>query len=345
MKPRRLSREVDFSNFLKAVTRTGKPGYLPFYEHLASGGFVERRMGGRPSDTASLKERMQYYTDFWLGMGYDNVPLEVPLNLPLAQGHGALTEGSEAHAVIKSRVDFERYPWPAESAPLDLARYEIAGSMLPASVKLVAGAAMGPFEWVSQMLGMVGMSYLLIDDPELVEMMFKRVGALHVSAMKLLAPMPFVGALRQGDDLGFKTSTFLPPERLREWVFPVYRDMAAIAHAHGKPFILHSCGNLAGVYDDLIDFCRIDAKHSFEDTILPVADFKRLYGRRITPLGGLDVDVICRSDEKTLRRYAREMIETCFADGFWTLGTGNSLTDYMPVENYLTVLDEGMKVV
>jgi len=25
------------------------------------------------------------------------------------------------------------------------------------------------------------------------------------------------------------------------------------------------------------------------------------------------------------------------------LGTGNSLTNYMPVENYLAVLDEGMK--
>ena len=38
------------------------------------------------------------------------------------------------------------------------------------------------------------------------------------------------------------------------------------------------------------------------------------------------------------------MIEQCFADGYWALGTGNSLTDYMPVENYLAVLDEGMKI-
>ena len=98
------------------------------------------------------------------------------------------------------------------------------------------------------------------------------------------------------------------------------------------------------VYEDLITDCRIDAKHSFEDTILPVDQFKKLYGKRITPLGGLDVDVICRSSEQELRRYARRMIEACFSDGYWALGTGNSLTNYMPVENYITVLEEGLTV-
>jgi uroporphyrinogen decarboxylase len=154
--------------------------------------------------------------------------------------------------------------------------------------------------------------------------------------------MDGVGALRQGDDLGFKSATFLPPDALREHVFPIYTKMVAEAHGKGKPFILHSCGNLEAVYEDIIA-CGVDAKHSFEDTILPVGEFKRIYGNRITPLGGLDVDVICRSDEPALRRYTRERVEQCFADGYWALGSGNSLTDYMPVENYLIVLDEGRK--
>jgi uroporphyrinogen decarboxylase len=342
MRGTQLSRDVHFENFLKAVTRKGRPSYLPFYEHIASSGFIAERMGGAPGKSAALDERMRYYVDFWLGMGYDNVPIEVPLSLKLGEGAQALSHGSEAHAVIRNREDFERYPWPDEANPVDFAPYEVAAKMLPAGIKLVAGPAMGPFEWVSQMLGMMGLSYMLADDPDLVEMMFKRVGALGVSAVTQLAKMDFVGALRQGDDLGFKTSTFLSPSQLRAWVFPVYKAMAAAAHAEGKPFILHSCGNLSAVYEDLIEDCRIDAKHSFEDTILPVSDFKRLYGARITPLGGLDVDRICRSDEKELRRYAREMIEKCFADGHWAMGTGNSLTDYMPVGNYLTVLEEGM---
>ncbi len=64
----------------------------------------------------------------------------------------------------------------------------------------------------------------------------------------------------------------------------------------------------------------------------------------MTPLGGLDVDRIWRGTEAEVRAYARSTIEACFSDGYWALGTGNSLTDYMPVENYLAVLDEGLRV-
>jgi uroporphyrinogen decarboxylase len=129
---------------------------------------------------------------------------------------------------------------------------------------------------------------------------------------------------------------------LRKLVFPIYRGMAAAAHERGKPFILHSCGDLEEVYGDIIA-CGVDAKHSFEDSIMPVREFKRRYGARITPLGGLDVDVICRGSGGELRQYTRRNIDECFADGHWALGTGNSLTPYMPVENYLLVLEEGMR--
>jgi uroporphyrinogen decarboxylase len=194
------------------------------------------------------------------------------------------------------------------------------------------------------MMGTMGLSYALADDTDLVELMFAKIGSLHHSAVRQLATMDFIGALRQGDDLGFKTSTFLSPDMLRRWVFPIYTRMVSEAHNAGKPFILHSCGNLDEVYEDLIEGCRIDAKHSFEDVILPVAEFKRRYGDRVTALGGLDVDVICRSTEDDLRAYARKMIEECFADGYWALGTGNSLTDYMPVESYIAILEEGIRI-
>ena len=65
-----------------------------------------------------------------------------------------------------------------------------------------------------------------------------------------------------------------------------------------------------------------------------------------TPLGGLDVDAICRVSQEDLRKYARQKIEKCYLSGdpYWCMGTGNSLTDYMPVENYLIVLEEARAV-
>lgn len=338
-------REPDFEQFLKVLKRDGKPSKLPFYEHLASPGFIAARTDTK-FDQMGFDDPgfWEIYVDFWLGMGYDCIPMEIPLTFPPRLAMEGASEGSEAHAVIHSDKDFDEYPWPTVENPIEFRHFETVAGLIPGGVKIVGGVCMGPFEWVSQMMGVMGLSYALLDNVELVDRMFDRIGSLIISADKQLASMDCIGALRQGDDLGFKTATFLSPDTLRKYVFPTYKQMAEAAHSQDKPFILHSCGNLEDVYEDLIEYCKIDAKHSYEDVILPVSEFKTKYGSRITALGGLDVDVICRSNEEELRVYTRMQVEKCFSDGYWALGTGNSLTDYMPVENYLTVLDEGIKI-
>ncbi len=345
---KRLKREADFEHFLKAIKREERPGHLPFYEHLASPRFISERT---ETDFYKMEpgsdEHIKTYVDFWLGMGFDCIPMEQPLRLPLRREErkkDTKSNGSEAMVVISNREDFERYPWPNEDDPMDFSLFEKVAKIIPEGIKIVGGVCMGPYEWASQMMGTIGMSYLLADDPELVEMVFKRICSLHISTNKILAGMDGIGAHRQGDDLGFNSSTFLPPDLLRKWVFPAYKEMSRIAHSAGRPFILHSCGNLSEVYEDIID-CGVDAKHSFEDKILPVDVFKKTYGSRITPLGGLDVDFICRRSKEEIRKYTIKHIEQCFYDGFWTLGTGNSLPDYMPVENYITVLETGLEVI
>ena len=338
----RIERETDFGELLKVLRREGAPRYLPFYEHFASGGF----MASRIPEMAEAKGRRHWelYAEFYLGMGYDCVPLEIPLRFGKIERKGSEFQ-SESGVCIESMEDFERLPWPDEDSPLDLEPFEIVGEVIPDHVKIVGGVCGGPYEKATlSLLGVMGLSFALADSPELVAAVFGKLRTLYTNANRSLAAMDCVGATRQGDDLGFKTSTFMPPDMLREHVFPIYADLAGAAHARGKPFIPHSCGNLEEVYEDLIA-CGIDAKHSFEDQITPVWEFQARYGDRITPIGGLDVDTVCRSDEQSLRAYTRGVIEKCWGEGrYWALGTGNSLTNYMPLENYLIVLDEAISV-
>ncbi|MFG0252912.1 MAG: uroporphyrinogen decarboxylase family protein [Phycisphaerales bacterium JB038] len=338
-------RDPDFEQFLRVLERRERPAHLPFYEHLASHGFIAARLGISVDELYADQRRFwEHYVEFWKSLRFDCIPLEIPLNCPLADaGAAGATFGSEARAVIHSRADFDAYPWPEPGREIDFQPFEIVSALLPDGMKIVAGVAMGPFEWVSEMMGVAGLCRAVLRDPALVEVMFERLGALIVAANRHLVRLPEVGAMRQGDDLGFKTSTFLSPDLIRQLILPVYRDMAAVAHEAGKPFILHSCGNLEAIYDDLIDDVGIDAKHSFEETILPVEAFKARYGDRVTPLGGIDVDLLCRGDEAEIRHVVRAKIDACFADRFYALGTGNSLTDYMPVQNYLIALEEAWR--
>jgi uroporphyrinogen decarboxylase len=107
--------------------------------------------------------------------------------------------------------------------------------------------------------------------------------------------------------------------------------------------MLHACGNLDEIYEDLIEDVRIDAKHSFQDKILSVGDFKERYGTRVGVLGGIDVDKMCRWSEEEIRSYVRDVLNRCMPDGRYALGTGNSVANYIPLENYLAMLDEGIR--
>jgi uroporphyrinogen decarboxylase len=118
--------------------------------------------------------------------------------------------------------------------------------------------------------------------------------------------------------------------------------MAEVVHAHGKPFGLHCCGNVDTIIEDLLAV-PFDAKHSYEDVIMPVAEFKRRYGARTGVLGGVDVHVLASGSEEQVRAYTRRVIEECKPGGGWALGSGNSLANYIPVRNFLAMLDEGQK--
>jgi uroporphyrinogen decarboxylase len=60
-------------------------------------------------------------------------------------------------------------------------------------------------------------------------------------------------------------------------------------------------------------------------------------------MGGIDVDVLARRSVDEVRIYVRKVIEECAPGGGYALGTGNSVANYIRVENYLAMLEEGWK--
>jgi uroporphyrinogen decarboxylase len=95
--------------------------------------------------------------------------------------------------------------------------------------------------------------------------------------------------------------------------------------------------------DDLIDVVRIDGKHSYEDAILPVAQFQERYGQRVAVLGGLDVHALSTGTPESVRELTRAVIAACGPRGRYAVGSGNSIPDYVPVANYLSMVDETLE--
>lgn len=104
-----------------------------------------------------------------------------------------------------------------------------------------------------------------------------------------------------------------------------------------------SGGNLTSIMEDIIDYVGIDAKHSYEDAIMPVAEFAKRYQDRISVLGEFDVNRLSSSTPEEIRNHTRFLLDEVGGSGRYALGSGNSIPEYVPVANYLAMLDEGWK--
>ena len=89
---------------------------------------------------------------------------------------------------------------------------------------------------------------------------------------------------------------------------------------------------------------KIDARHSYEDTILPVEEAYERYGDRFAIIGGIDVDFVCRARPDEVYGRARAMLERTAGRGGYALGTGNSVPDYVPDENYFAMIRAALEV-
>jgi len=344
----------DFSRLEKALLRKGEPDRVPFVEFAVDCEIMEVLLGEkvlRPE--AGNREEEKHYIDqqirFFYLYGYDYVPLRVDPAMPRKRAKTKDTATlprlerewvDQSVSLIANREEFEAYPWP-ELGKIDYFSFEYAARKLPSGMKITPRCS-GVLEWSMWLMGYENFAYALVDDPKLIEMVVNKIGNHLWHIYQNLIDMEKVGALWISDDMGHKTGTLISPDHLRQYILPWHKKIADTIHSKDLPVILHSCGNLKSIMNDLINDVRIDAKHSYEDTFLTVIEAKKKYGVKICILGGVDVDVLTRAEEDELRKYVRRIIRECAPGGGYCLGSGNSVTNYVKVENYLAMLEEGL---
>jgi uroporphyrinogen decarboxylase len=342
-------REPNFDLLRRALLRQGELERVPLLELFADREIIAHVLGIQANIPEDEKERWtRLKVEFWTRLGYDAIWLGAGPDLVTRQVSAEDTATLKRAqrdwyaaelGILTSWADFERYPWP-RSADADFSQIELAARLIPPGMGILA-SVMGALEPVMWLMGYAPFALALYDDPDLVAALFDRLASIYAPVAEALLDMDAVGGLFVGDDMGFKTATMIAPEHLRRYVFPYHKRLARMAHDRGKVYVLHACGNLEAVMDDLIDDVRIDAKHSYEDVIIPVTQFKAKYGHRIGVVGGIDMDFLCRASEAEVRARVRSVLDATMPGGGYALGTGNTVANYVPVRNFLAMVEEG----
>lgn len=335
----------DFNNIVMAAWNK-EPKRMPLYEHIISEKVMEEIMNKKFMDLYhgnrdEKREFFRNYNNFYRLMGYDTVIMERCIGAAMP-GSGAL--GQHKPGVIKNREDFEKYPWaevPSLFFKLYAEDYELMAEVMPEGMQVIGGAGNGVFECVQDIVGYTDLCYISIDDPELYNDLFKAVGdVIYKIWSEFLRKYGHVFCIcRFGDDLGFKSNTLIPAEDIKTKIIPQYARIIELIHSYKKPFLLHSCGNIFNVMDDMISVAKIDAKHSNEDQIAPFSVWVDNYGDKIGNFGGVDTDHLCRKSEQEIKEIVRKVIGYSLGKGGFALGSGNSIPDYVPAAGYLAMLE------
>jgi uroporphyrinogen decarboxylase len=348
----------DYTRLLRAINRSGDPYDVPFLELVADPEFIAAYLDENVPMTwnqrvdrdlwkASIDQKIRFwhplgYEAIWQGPAIDFPRVPMLLSDDTAQYTRSTREWfNESKGCITSWAEYDVYPW-STSKDVDYFPLEYMSEQLPEGMGIF-GQLDGVYESLSWMMGYETLCLSLYDQPDLVAAICQSIEEVYVPLARSMAQMDRVIGLWMGDDLGFKTGTLISPRHLRQYILPVQSKIAAIAHEFGKPFLLHSCGNLATIMDDLIDTVGIDAKQSFEDQILPVEDFCSRYQDRVCTIGGLDIDLLARGSEEQIRKRTHQILEACAPSKAYMLGSGNTITNYIPIANFLAMLDEGRK--
>ena len=346
----------DASEFIDTLAGKTRPGRVPLVEYIIddvvmkpiAADLLGRRWVPFAADRESRRAYLDTMVEFWYRMGYDFVRYEESLPLPdrrnavadTAPGSTKQREWTdEHHGVIETWEDFEKYPWPSVSE-YDFSSFDYLNARVPEGMGIVLSHGGGVFEHLSWMMSLEGLSMALFEDPALVKAVADRLGGLMVGFYKQILDYPNLVAVFPGDDMGYKSATMISPAHLRQYTLPWHRQFAAMAHERGIPYFLHSCGNVIPIMEDLIVDVGIDGKHSYEDAIVPVQDFQARYGERIAVLGGLDINILSGKSVSEVRAHVRFLLETCGGRGRYAIGSGNSVPSYVPVENYLAMIEE-----
>lgn len=339
-----MERTPDFDNLL-AVLRCEKPNRPTLFEFFLNERLYNRLAGFEPSPTADRVERIAHWIAAFRNAGYDYATVSSwhlgALGFPSGARASASTVSMNEGWVIHDRASFDDYPWPDPDAG-DYSPLEEAATHLPDGMKFVASGPGGVLENAVSLVGYENLCYLIADDDSLADDVFEAIGSRLVRYYEHCAQYESVGACISNDDWGFKSQTMFSPEDMRRYVFSWHKRIVQAIHAAGKPAILHSCGNLLDVMDDVIDEMAYDGKHSYEDAIQPVEDAYEGYHDRIATLGGIDLDFICRSTPDEVYDRSKKMLERAGERGSYALGTGNSVPHYVPDEHYLAMIQAAL---
>jgi uroporphyrinogen decarboxylase len=247
-------------------------------------------------------------------------------------GQGLLTEASTIE-------DFERIDFP-DPKYLDfthtLSILDAAGDFYRLS-----GFWAPFFHDLCYLFGTEELLTLLLMEPDFARRAIDRICTFYFEANERFYAVAGdrIDAFFFGNDFGTQESLMLSPALFRECFLPWIARFAQQAHAHGYQCVLHSCGSIVNVIDDLID-AGIDCLHPMQTAArdMSAESLARRFGDRVTFMGGVDTQDLLQNGAPADVDQAVHQLLAAFGNNIIIGPSHEALLPTVNVENVLQMV-------
>ena len=241
---------------------------------------------------------------------------------------------------IKTRPEWEQVIRPGEADIADkmqyVREYKEAVKGTRQGVAMLFGSFMQTlYEFV---VGLTDFMMMCIEDREFVEEMFD-VSAAYLEKLVEAAVAEKIDVLYFADDFAWKQGLFLPPKLFKEIWFPRAERILAPALRAGLPIMFHSDGKIDAAVEWLIDL-GVNCINPMDPYGVDYRDYKKRYGDRLCLWGNVDVEFpLAHGTPEDVEKDVIAHMEVLKPGGRWVAGSSHSITNFVPHENYVAMLN------
>lgn len=235
----------------------------------------------------------------------------------------------------KPSLDGYRFP-----DPRDPRRFEAIQKLIARNEDRLVFCNIG-FSLFERAWTLRGMEHLLtdmVDYPEFVEELLDAIVEFNLALIEQGLKYEIDG-FRFGDDWGQQHGLIMGPRFWRRFIKPRLARMYGLVKDAGKFVMIHSCGDVKEIFDDLIEI-GVDIFNPFQPEVMDPREMKRRFGDRISFYGGLSLQrTLPYGKPDDVRAEVRMLISEVGRGGGYILSPSHAVPRDVPLENLLAMVE------
>lgn len=255
---------------------------------------------------------------------------------------GAFNQIKEYPLKNASREQLLEYRFPYDHVG-DL--LQLMNPIMEGSDKYFIGCDVSPcvFEMYWRLRGLENAMIDVIEDPELVGLMFEKCADFSIKLAEAACENFELDWIWSGDDAASQMSTLMSPPLWRDLIKPHLKRVQDAGKSKGLYTAFHSCGAIHPIIEDLIEI-GVDVLNPIQCNCpdMDPLELKKEFGKDIAFMGGVDTQhLLPNGSADEVRKATAKLIEGMTSDGGgYILAASHTVPPETPDENIFAMYHE-----